>query len=78
MTNEKFNIYDVFHSRLVDDAQYDGYIELPAIKTSSHMPEKVVIFSKAMSEKWKDFDYWVVFYEHDIKYERLWNNPNRP
>ena len=30
-----------------------------------------------MSEKWEDFDCWVVFYEHDIKFERLWNNPKQ-
>ena len=35
MTNEKFNNdYDVFHSYLVEDADYEGYIELPKIKTS--------------------------------------------
>ncbi len=77
MTNEKFNIYDVFHSWLLEDAHYDGYIELPIMKTSSLLPEKVVTFSKAMSEKWEDFDCWVVFYEHDIKFERLWNNPKQ-
>lgn len=78
MTNKQFNSnYDVFHSFLVEDADYEGYIELPKIKTSNLIPEKLVPFSKAMSKSWNDYDCWVMFYEHDVKFERLWNNPKR-
>ena len=77
MNNEKFNNYDVFHAFLVENADFDGYIELPVIKTSDKLPEKVVTFSKAMSKSWSDFDRWVVFYEHDKEFERLWNNPKQ-
>ena len=78
MTNKKFNnCYDVFRSFLVEDADYEGDIELPKIKTSNLIPKKLVPFSKAMSKTWKDFDCWVMFYEHDVKFERLWNNPKR-
>lgn len=76
MTSKQFNNnYDVFHSFLVKDSDYGGYIELPKIKTGNVLPEKLVPFSKAMSKSWKDFDCWVMFYEHDAKFERLWNNP---
>lgn len=78
MTNREFNNnYDVFHSYLVEDADYEGYIELPKIRTSNLIPQKLVPFSKAMSKSWNDFDCWVMFYEHDVKFERLWNNPKR-
>ena len=77
MNNKKFNNYDVFHAFLVENADFDGYIELPVIKTSDKVPEKVVTLSKAMSKSWSDFDCWVVFYEHDRKFERLWNNPKQ-
>ncbi|MDY3303584.1 MAG: DUF4417 domain-containing protein [Clostridia bacterium] len=78
MINRQFNRnYDVFHSFLVEDADYEGYIELPKIKTSNLIPEKLVPFSKAMSKSWNDYDCWVMFYEHDVKFERLWNNPKR-
>ena len=77
MNNEKFNNYDVFHAFLVENADFDGYIELPVIKASDELPEKVVTFSKAMSKSWSDFDCWVVFYEHDKEFERLWNNPKQ-
>ena len=66
---------DVFRSFLVEEANYDGNLELPVIKTSNKIPNKVITFSKAMSRYWKDFDCWVIFYEHDKNFERLWNNP---
>ncbi|MBR2404550.1 MAG: DUF4417 domain-containing protein [Clostridia bacterium] len=69
--------YDVFHSFLVENADYEGHIELPVIKTSDKLPKKVVTFSKAMTKSWTDFDCWVVFYEHDKEIERLWNNPKQ-
>ena len=76
MTIQKFNSnYDVFHAFLVETADYDGRIELPCISTSDKLPNRVIPFSKAMSRANIDFDQWVVFYEHDRKFERLWNNP---
>lgn len=77
MTNEQFNKYDVFRSFLVKDADYAGYIELPKIRTSSKLPNKLTTFPKAMSRAWNDFDCWVIFYEHDIGFERLWHNPKQ-
>ncbi len=78
MTEEKFNKnYDVFHSFLAADANYDGYIELPCIRTSKELPNWVITFSKAMAKTNKDYDCWVVFYEYDKNFERLWNNPKQ-
>jgi len=78
MDYEKFNNnYDVFNSFLVADAEYEGVIELPKTKTSNQIPEKVISFSRAMSQKWNDFDCFVMFYEHDVRFERLWKNPKR-
>ncbi len=69
--------HDVFHSFLVENAEYDGYFEFPKLKTSDKLPEKVVTLSKAMSKTCHDFDSWIVFYEHDVKFERFWNNPKQ-
>ena len=41
---------DVFRAFLVENAEYDGEIELPRLKTSDFVPEKVITFSKAMSK----------------------------
>ncbi len=30
-----------------------------------------------MSRKWTDYDCYVHFYEHDVKFERLWHNPRK-
>lgn len=75
MNNEKMNHYDVFHAFLVENAEYDGELELPCIKTSDKLPNRLIPFSKAMERTTTDFNQWVMFYEHDIKFERLWNNP---
>ena len=76
MNNEKFNSeYDVFHAFLVENAEYDGRIELPCISTSGELPNRLIPFSKAMERTNTDFDRWVMFYEHDKKFERLWNKP---
>lgn len=74
---EKINAnYDIFNSFLVRDAEYDGEMELPVLKTSDMLPEGVITFSKAMSSKSKkDYEKWIVFYEYDSEFERLWNNP---
>ena len=78
MTNTKFQKnYDVFNAFLVSGADYDGSLELPKIKTSDLLPNKLVLFSHAMARTWKDFDCWVMFYEHDVKCERLWKNPKK-
>lgn len=78
MYSTKFNNnYDVFHSFLVEHANYDGKIELPCIITSNKIPNRLISFSKAMSKSWTDFDCWVMFYEHDKNFERLWNNPKK-
>ncbi len=68
---------DVFRAFLVERADYDGYLELPKLKTSEFLPQKVIPFSRAMEQKRVDFDAWVMFYEHDDKFERFWHNPKR-
>lgn len=67
----------VFRSFLVEHSNYSGWLELPAIKTSDLLPHKVITFSKAMRKNCSDFDSWVVFYEADKCFERLWNNPKQ-
>lgn len=78
MDAEKFNNnYDVFNSFLVKNADYEGYIELPKIRTSDLLPDKLIPFSKAVAGSQKNFDGWVMFYEHDVKFECMWNEPKR-
>lgn len=71
------NCSDVFRSFLVKNADYSGGIELPIIRTSVLIPNRVITFSKAMAKGMSDYDQWVIFYEHDKNFERLWNTPNK-
>ena len=66
---------DVFHSYLVENADYEGNLEIPKIKTKVYRPAKVITFSKCISSK--EYDAWVLFYEDDAAFERIWNNPRR-
>lgn len=66
---------DVFHAFLVKNANYAGNEEIPCVKTSNLLPEKVISFSKAVTSK--EYDSWIHFYEHDYKFEKLWNNPQK-
>lgn len=64
---------DVFHAFLVKNATYEGTLEIPCIKRTEEMPNRLIPFSKAVSSY--DFDVWVHFYEDDVNFERLWNQP---
>ena len=66
---------DVFRAFLVADATYDGNLEIPRIEPEKSLPDRVIPFSKAARSS--DFKAWVHFYEDDIAFERLWNDPHR-
>lgn len=72
-----FSKNDVFRAFLVKNADYDGYIELPCIKTSIKLPNRLITFSKAMAKNNDDYDYWVIFYENDKDFDRIWHNPKK-
>lgn len=65
---------DVFHSFLVNDATYEGVLEIPIIQPTNQLPNRLITFSKAM--RTNDYDQWVHFYEDDSSFERIWNRPN--
>ena len=67
--------YDYFHGNLAKDAQSTGDWDIPSIESSGVVPNRVITFSKCL--KSEDFECWVVFYEDDNAFERLWNNPER-
>ncbi len=68
-------VKDVFHAILVKNAEYDGYFEIPSLKPTCSIPQKLIPFSRAI--KSNEYDAWVVFYEHDAKFVRVWNQPER-
>ena len=48
---------------------------MPCIKAEDAVPQNVITFSKAVRSK--EYDNFVHFYEDDVNFERIWNNPNR-
>lgn len=66
---------DVFHAFLVKDAIFESELEIPSILPESDLPGKLTLFSQCL--KANDHDSWVCFYEDDVAFERLWNNPSR-
>lgn len=66
---------DVFRAFLVADATYDSELEIPCIQPVDRIPAKLVSFSKAVSGR--EYNAWVHFYQDDVEFERLWNNPQR-
>ena len=66
---------DVFRAFLVENADFDGIFEIPLIKTSNLLPDKLITFSKAISSR--DYDSWVCFYEHDEVINRFWKDPKK-
>lgn len=70
--NLKFNY---FHGELAMNARFIGNYDIPFVESSNEVPESVITFSECI--KSKDYNNWVVFYEDDIQFERLWNNPHK-
>lgn len=66
---------DVFHSFLLKTANYAGDLEIPTINPTYAKPNKIITFSKALHSN--EYNQWVCFYEDDVNFERLWNNPKR-
>ena len=75
LSTPKKGAKDPFRSFLVRNATYAGEYEIPGLHTSNLLPEKVITFSKSLQSK--EYESWVVFYEDDARFERLWHNPRR-
>ncbi len=75
INNDRNGCKDVFRAFLVKNASFDSEFEIPRIERNDGLPVRLISFSKAV--KGTDFSAWVHFYEDDVAFERLWNNPQR-
>ena len=66
---------DVFNAFLVKNANYDGEDEIPIIEGTLEVPNRLIPFSKCISSN--DYNQWVMFYEDDAAFERIWRNPEK-
>lgn len=72
---ERPGCVDVFRASLVEDARYAGELEIPVLEPTDVLPDEVTPFSQAISSGKRKG--WVHFYEDDVKFERIWSNPER-
>lgn len=73
--NKRNGCKDVFKSFLVANCDYDGILEIPIIRKETAIPRELIPFSKANTSTNKKC--YVHFYEDDVRFERIWNNPER-
>ena len=68
-------IDDGFNSELVETAFFDGVLEMPRIEPSQEIviPERLIPFSQR--NRSKDFSEFLIFYEHDIRFSEILQNP---
>ena len=57
INSERKNCKDVFNAFLVRLACFAGLFEFPVLKPTYCIPNRLLVFSKAISSK--DYDYWV-------------------
>ena len=66
---------DVFKSYLVANCKFDGELEIPSIDKIDDIPVELISFSKCIRSN--KYDRYVHFYEDDVNFERIWNNPKK-
>ena len=66
---------DVFNAFLVSNATYAGEYEMPCIRPTDIVPDRLIAFSKCINSK--EYDAYVHFYQDDYLFERLWRNPKK-
>lgn len=75
---ENKSIEDVFGAYLLDEAQFDGYYDIPFVNSSMdiHLPSKFVSYSKLNKEECDDYTY-CHFYQKDYTFDGkhgIWNS----
>lgn len=69
---------DVFNAFMLNGLETTGYYQIPIIKPTQLVPEKLVPFSEVIAGREEpEPGTWVHFYEDDVKFERFWRYPER-
>ena len=77
MSKVKVVIDDGCNSELLENAFFDGHLEIPKLKKPKEIiiPKGLIPFSQR--EKSRDFSEFVVFYEHDVNFGDILREPQR-
>lgn len=68
---------DIFNGRLLEGATLVDPYGIPLIQPCSAVPGHLIAFSEAKALTTPNADAWVHFYEHDLRFESLWKQPER-
>lgn len=69
LTIKKYNL------DLYDPFETDGPFEMPFIKKTEHIPDKLIGFNEAISSK--NYQSGIHMFIDDYQFERIWNTPKR-
>lgn len=69
----KERIFEVFNFGEYNPAMVEGRYDMPVLKPSYHIPEKMIGFNYAKTSK--EYDACIHFYLDDYQFERVWNSP---
>lgn len=76
--NPRFSArHDVSNGRLLRGLKLVKPFDIAKIEPCNLIPHKLVAFSEALAISPSDFDAWVHFYEHDYRFQQIWNDPER-
>ncbi len=68
--------HDVHKQRLIDSAELVGFFGFPKVTKCLEIPEELLPFNMAMTEKIPDKK-WIHFFLDDYQFERVWNAPGK-
>lgn len=72
--NERERTFNTYNLYLYDPDNVDGKYEMPIIENDNYIPNDLIGFNYAMSNKNKHCG--IHFYLDDYQFERIWNNPD--
>lgn len=75
-TQFKKDVRRNFKVEFIENAEFIGKYQLPKLKATKYIPEKVISFNLAKTEK-QPQNKWVHFFIDDYQFERIWNFPQK-
>lgn len=77
-TNKKpSRCHNVQNSWMLEGLALVGIWGIPSLKPTDKIPRKLMAFSEAIQHKTAPPHTYVHFYEDDVRFKRIWNNPKK-
>ena len=73
--DERERTYDEYKLKEFDEAEAEGFYQMPVIKPVDHVPADLIGFNYMLTAKEKNVG--IHFYVDDYQFERVWNAPQK-